>query len=170
MCSRLWRSREGFKLASVLMTTFYFLLQMNCFNLQEESCFLVVVVVVDMHCRATRHRQAYSTWQFWLEWAQTLWGSSILRLYYCNVMGDRTLAYQAFQAFLPQDYATVARGGGFGWCMTLNPSRTSAFSLGYFQRLSISLPVCFSLCLSSFATVCLSFSPVVDCLSCFISF
>ncbi len=66
--------------------------------------------------------QTYRKWHFLLEWAG-LWthcGLSILRLYYCNIMGDRTLACQAFQAFLPQDYATMVRGGGFGWCMTLN--------------------------------------------------
>lgn len=41
-------------------------------------------------------------------------GFSILRLSYCNIVGNGTLACRAFQPFLPQDYTTIMREMNFG--------------------------------------------------------
>lgn len=121
-------------------------------------------------CRAAQlrytHRRTYSKWHSSLEWAETLCGLSILRLYYCNIMGDGTLACQDFQAFLPQDCATMAKGGGFGWCMTLNWTHQGPLhSVWDIYSVSPFLcpPVSLSLCPYSPLSVCLSSSLTVIC-------
>lgn len=153
---------------------------LTCYVLLSIMCHFKITRVLVLLRNPTKTHilpQTYSKWHFLLEWAE-LWtycGLSILRLYYCNIMGDRTLACQAFQAFLPQDYATMVRGGGFGWCVTLNWTHQGPLH-SVWDIYSISPFLCQSVSLSLAASpysplfVCLSLFSLTDLCSAFVFF